>query len=965
MINNLFICTPVISVADNRRLTVRMLNWNPDLLVTHVLADDDNLTLSARDPRRFTAWQDDTAAGPNLTSFSSLIAQPLRRDSTDSGQEVTVYDAEGRPVWSRDPAGTVICLTYDETNRLLSSSQQQSGSAESTTSAIFIYGDNDAETANAQDSNLCGICVRQYDEGGLLTIDSVALSGATLSSTQTFLLSAEEPPDWPEDETGRAALLETASFNTVVEADALGRTCQFISASGHALSSTFDISGVPATRSLILSGQSAVPLLTNMTLNAAGQLLSEIAGNGVTTTCTYDDATLRLTGITALRKSDNVTLQALGYAYDPVGNVTAISDATVLTAWFRNQTTTGTRTFTYDALYQLITASGRENSTHGAQNSYLPAPDDQYLPYNRTYAYDDSGNLTLLTHSGVVNSTMTMVIDTMSNRSVRQNSSKSLTPADVSSWFTAAGQLRTLQIGSPDNDDSDGLLWDLNSQLQSVMLFSRNNNISESNREVYQYRDGLRLRKQTRTLTSTDSGLWTVNEVRYLPGLELRNTWQETVTDGHASAPVYSEQLEVVTTQAGRCEIRALHWVTGLPSGISNDQIRYGVDDNIGSIQLELDGSGQLISREEFYPFGGTAVWTTECDTEVDYKTRRYSGKERDGTGLYYYGQRYYVPWQCRWTAADPFGEINGLNLFRMVGNNPITFEDNTGDNRTINDNFQLAQGDLIYGLSDARGVYIGRVFPGFDLANKSHPPLVIDVYNNAVSKSITDSILDNKKQGFDFLAKFQKDPSKFAKKIKIPKDIRRLAAAGRSGEYNFLWEQYFKAGDENKKFNVQEIYADIARNPGKGDYYKWYTNAGASPGGIAPELLWKRGSKLGIEIIAQSKTAQLHFVLDNIDMAAVVNKTGGLREGKSITASELRYAWRNRERLGDRIHFYKNDSEVPAPWVSDPVLWQHYSPHARASAATSAATGFQRFTQARRTLTGTLRRQFLAAKNS
>lgn len=99
----------------------------------------------------------------------------------------------------------------------------------------------------------------------------------------------------------------------------------------------------------------------------------------------------------------------------------------------------------------------------------------------------------------------------------------------------------------------------------------------------------------------------------------------------------------------------------------------------IGSGGLELDGEGALISREEYYPFGGTAVWAARNELEACYKTVRYSGKECDASGLYYYGHRYYQPWACRWLSADPAGTIDGLNLFRMVRNNPMTLRDADG----------------------------------------------------------------------------------------------------------------------------------------------------------------------------------------------------------------------------------------------------------------------------------------------
>jgi insecticidal toxin complex protein TccC len=82
---------------------------------------------------------------------------------------------------------------------------------------------------------------------------------------------------------------------------------------------------------------------------------------------------------------------------------------------------------------------------------------------------------------------------------------------------------------------------------------------------------------------------------------------------------------------------------------------------------------------EEFYPYGGTAVWTARSAAEADYKTLRHSGKERDATGFHYYGYRYYQPWSGRWLSADPAGTVDGLNLFRMCRNNPVTLTDSSG----------------------------------------------------------------------------------------------------------------------------------------------------------------------------------------------------------------------------------------------------------------------------------------------
>ncbi|EGL9608931.1 porin [Salmonella enterica] len=169
-----------------------------------------------------------------------------------------------------------------------------------------------------------------------------------------------------------------------------------------------------------------------------------------------------------------------------------------------------------------------------------------------------------------------------------------------------------------------------------------------------------------KTKTSTQT-----QRVVYLPGLELRTT---------SNGKNETERLQVITVgETGRAQVRVLHWQGETPEGISNDQLRYSYDNLTGSSQLELNGKGEVITVEEYYPYGGTAVWTACSAMEAAYKTIRYSGKERDATGLYYYGYRYYLPWAGRWLSADPAGTIDGMNLFRMVRNNPVTLRDALG----------------------------------------------------------------------------------------------------------------------------------------------------------------------------------------------------------------------------------------------------------------------------------------------
>jgi RHS repeat-associated protein len=95
---------------------------------------------------------------------------------------------------------------------------------------------------------------------------------------------------------------------------------------------------------------------------------------------------------------------------------------------------------------------------------------------------------------------------------------------------------------------------------------------------------------------------------------------------------------------------------------------------------IELDQTGQVISYEEYHPYGSTAFHTADGAAQVSAKRYRYTGKERDEeTGLYYHGARYYAPWLGRWTSADPKGLSDGVNLFAYVRSDPVGLRDSTG----------------------------------------------------------------------------------------------------------------------------------------------------------------------------------------------------------------------------------------------------------------------------------------------
>ena len=109
--------------------------------------------------------------------------------------------------------------------------------------------------------------------------------------------------------------------------------------------------------------------------------------------------------------------------------------------------------------------------------------------------------------------------------------------------------------------------------------------------------------------------------------------------------------------------------------------IRYQYDNHLGSACLELSDSGNIISYEEYYPFGQTSYYTSSTNIEISLKRYKYCGKERDEeTGLYYYGMRYYADWLCRFVSVDPLQfEYPELTPYQYASNNPVTMIDLDG----------------------------------------------------------------------------------------------------------------------------------------------------------------------------------------------------------------------------------------------------------------------------------------------
>ena len=98
------------------------------------------------------------------------------------------------------------------------------------------------------------------------------------------------------------------------------------------------------------------------------------------------------------------------------------------------------------------------------------------------------------------------------------------------------------------------------------------------------------------------------------------------------------------------------------------------LSDGLGSTLGLADSTGALQTQYTYDPFGKTTT-----SGSANGNTSQYTGRENDGTGLYYYRARYYSPSLQRFINEDPIGLLGGVNLYGYVGNDPISYSDPFG----------------------------------------------------------------------------------------------------------------------------------------------------------------------------------------------------------------------------------------------------------------------------------------------
>jgi RHS repeat-associated protein len=673
--------TPTVAYFDTLGRTFLTVadNGNGQKFKTHVELDLEGNQRSVKDALDRIVMKYDY----------DMLGDRIHQASMEAGDRWMLNNVAGKPMRMWDSREHILRTTYDELQRptqlFVKTSTDPEFLAEKT-----IYGEGQGATTNHR-----GRIYQHFDGAGVATNVEFDFKGNLVSSKRQLVEDYKTIPNWSLN-----PVLETEFFSSSTRYDALNRPIQLVAPHSNKLNLKLNVIRPGYNEANLLErmdvwlGETTEPTallalpsanfhaVVNIDRDAKGQRSLIEYGNGAKTEYTYDPQTFRLVHLKTTQ--GGAILQDLFYTYDPVGNIMRIRDDAQQTNYFKNQVVLPHCDYSYDPIYRLVEAMGREHIGQAGQPQEtkwddefrvnLPHPGDGQAIRNYTeqYVYDAVGNFEKLIHQAA-NGSWT--------RAYAYNEASLIEPSQRSN------RLSSTTVGArtePYSYDAHGNMtamphlavmgWNYKDELGATARQVVNdapppNLVPETTFYVYDA-SGERVRKVTERQNGSRK-----HERIYLGGFEI---YREFEGDGKA-VKLERETLHVMDDK------QRIALVETKTFSDSDDEspaqlIRFQFGNHLGSASLELDDKGGVISYEEYYPYGSSAYQAVDKGVKAAGKRYRYTGKERDSeTGLYYHGSRYYLPWLGRWISSDRIGIEDGLNLYAYVHLNPIRLNDPSG----------------------------------------------------------------------------------------------------------------------------------------------------------------------------------------------------------------------------------------------------------------------------------------------
>jgi RHS repeat-associated protein len=680
---------------------------------SRILADIQGYKRQARDSHTHSVGQGRIVMRYDYDMLGNLIHQV----SMDAGERWMLGDVAGHPIRSWDARGHNFQIYYDALRRPTYRTVLGTDATKSdprTLRGPVAYERTDYGEGQFR-PELLNLRTRVYAlHDSASTVENRAMNpitmkpeaydfkGNLLRSSRRIVKDYKALPDWrgpPPD------YLEEI-FTTNTSFDALNRAVRIAAPDGSVLYPTFDKANLLQQLKVKLSGSEVLKsFVENIDYDAKGQRAQIDYNNGASTLYRYDPQTFRLTwlytrrrrtpppGTATSRKICETSrdpslskvpaggLQNLQFTYDPVGNICHIHDGAQEVIFFNGQVVPARCDYVYDPSYRLIAASGREHIGQLAQPQstwndefrvHLPFPGDGHAMrnYGERYSYDAVGNLERLIHQAE-NGNWTRefwykdasLIDPTSSSNRLSGSAvaggSERYAYDVDGNMTSVPHLSLME-------------WDFVDRLhatsrQNVSVTAAEHTPRETTFYVYDA-SGQRVRKVTERPNGSRR-----SERIYMGTFEIYREWS-------GSEPTSLLERKTLHILDDKKRVAIVETRTHDAGQAAEPLCRYQFANHVGSACLELDANCDIISYEEYTPYGNTSFQAVNAGIRSAAKRYRYTSKERDEeTGFSYFGARYYATWLARWTSCDPVGISDGMNVYSFVHDNPINEVDITG----------------------------------------------------------------------------------------------------------------------------------------------------------------------------------------------------------------------------------------------------------------------------------------------
>ena len=630
-------------------------------------------TYSVYDDRGLLRWVLSPEASSQLgTSVNETVLQRLayRYD----------YDGVGRMTVKHLPGCDPVYMVYDKKDRLVMSQDGKQRAADAKKWSYSLYDDYNRVTESGE------VILSVMKSHSVLLSEAFTSDNYVPSGTRTalqrslydtytgtsdipvhgFVPTSGYATDYARSVTGlitsmKTRVLETGNYlTTTTYYDDRGRVIQTVSDNlqgwksrvdikydfvgnilqqreSHQVSSTrtdvYEVTNTYDDWGRLLTSSSklnnGIPASVVYTYDAVGRLITKRLGS-VTETMSYN---IRgwLTG-----KESTPFKMKLRYEL-PQGGSTARYNGDI-SEWEWQQGTSAALMygFTYDGVNRLKETIQKQKS--GTSWGILSG---SYLEKGLTY--DRNGNIKTLQRTAGGNLVDNLVYTCTGNQltGLTENVRTSPTGDIYLPGSTAASTYTYDKNGNLTNDGRKALNFTYN----VLNLLSEVKTTSGTLKARYIYlADGTKLRVR-------DNG--EVNGFDYLGSLTYRKS---------------SAGLQLESANFGEGVIR----VTGSNSGQS--EVDYFLTDHLGSVRVIVDGTGKVLERNDYYPFGARHVRSDYL--QLASNRFQYNGKEEQETGnlaCLDYGVRMYDSGLGRWYWPDPLQEkYYSWSTYQYCGNNPI-----------------------------------------------------------------------------------------------------------------------------------------------------------------------------------------------------------------------------------------------------------------------------------------------------